>query len=42
MQNFAAIGPFGAEIWRGGGGGQIDPPPPPPQVKTWSQKAQLK
>ena len=24
MQNFAAIGPFGAEIWRGG---QIDPPP---------------
>ena len=26
MQNFAAIGPFGAEIWRGG---QIDPPPPP-------------
>ena len=27
MQNFAAIGPFGAEIWRGGGG-QIDPPPP--------------
>ena len=25
MQNFAAIGPFGAEIWRGG---QIDPPPP--------------
>ena len=26
MQNFAAIGPFGAEIWRGG---QFDPPPPP-------------
>ena len=25
MQNFAAIGPEGAEIWRGG---QIDPPPP--------------
>ena len=25
MQNFAAIGPFGAEISRGGG--QIDPPP---------------
>ena len=24
MQTFAAIGPFGAEIWRGG---QIDPPP---------------
>ena len=23
MQNFAAIGPFGAKIWRGG---QIDPP----------------
>ena len=36
MQNFAAIGPFGAEIWRGGG--QIDPPPP---VETCSQKAQL-
>ena len=26
MQNFAVIGPFGAEIWRGG---QIEPPPPP-------------
>ena len=37
MQNFAAIGPFGAGSEGGGGG---DPPPPP--VKTWSQKAQLK
>ena len=37
MQNFAVIGPFGAEILRGG---QIDPPSPP--VKTCSQKAQLK
>ena len=35
MQNFAAIGTFEAEIWRGG---QIDPTP----VKTCSQKAQLK
>ena len=39
MQNFAAIGPFGAEIWKGGGRGQIDPPPP---VNTCSEKAQLK
>ena len=39
MQNFAAIGPFGAEFWRGGGGGQIAAPPP---VKTCFQKAQLK
>ena len=38
MHNFAAIDPFGAEIWRGGGG-QIAPPPP---RKTCSQKAQLK
>ena len=35
--SFAAVGPFGAEIWRGGGGGS-----PPPPVKTCSQKAQLK
>ena len=34
MQNFAAIGPFGAEIWRGG---QIDPPPPPPSKNLLSK-----
>ena len=32
--NFAAIGPFGAEIWRGG---QIDPPPPPPSKNLLSK-----
>ena len=34
MQNFAAIGPSGAEIWRGG---QIDPPPPPPSKNLLSK-----